>query len=323
MMEVWWPARYKSNRLFAELICSVGMSGAAMETRLLRSFLAVAELGSLTRAAERLHITQPALSRQIQQLESELGAEVFRRTGRGVELTAAGQELEVRARPLVLSLERLADDVLSSAEELRGSVRLAFPPSTGTGEAADILQTYQARHPRVALRVAFALTGSIESGLIRGDLDVGVLFGEPQNRVLRSEPLWEESLSLVGPPDAELDANRPVTLRAALERPMLLPAPRHGLRAIIQRYAVSIGGEVRVVTEIDSLQLLLEMLRRGAGYAILPARVARDAGAPALRIAPIVEPVLSRTTSVCYAADRHPSRATEAMVALLKERFGA
>lgn len=82
-----------------------------METHLLRSFLHVAELGNLSRASERLHLSQPALSRQIKQLEQSLGVELFERTGRGVRLTDAGELLERRARPLLADLEVLAAEV--------------------------------------------------------------------------------------------------------------------------------------------------------------------------------------------------------------------
>ncbi|MCA9533363.1 MAG: LysR family transcriptional regulator [Myxococcales bacterium] len=243
----------------------------------LHAFLHVAELGSQSRAAERLHVTQPALSRRLRELEASLGVALFRRTGRGVALTPAGAELRRRAAPLVGELDRLAQDLAADSGVLRGEVRLATPPSVGVELAGEVVAQMRSEHPEVKLCVSVALTGEIREGLLRGELDLGVLYHPVASAQLHTEPLFREELALVSRPSQQPGSEGvPVSLREALGLPLILPARQHGLRALLELHALRLGLVLDVVVEANSLRLLSDLVSRGLGHTLLPARAVQD-----------------------------------------------
>ncbi len=281
-----------------------------MDTHLLRSFLHVAELGNLSRASERLHLSQPALSRQIKQLESGLGVALFARTGRGVRLTQAGAILAAKARPILLQLDGLASEVSASAQEVTGNVRLAVPPSFGVGLTIDILESYRARYPKVHVEVSVALSGAVQDGLLEDRLDVGVLYPPMRSRSLESETLWTEQLDLVGAPG--LFSSVPISFAQALSYPLLLPSRPHGLRLVVEGYAAQHGGALQVELEVNSLRMLVEMLHRGLGVAFLPRRaVSAELEAGLVSAVSVHLPVLRRQTALAWSAQRPLTQATQ------------
>lgn len=292
----------------------------SLDTHRLRSFLHVVELGSLSAAARRAHLSQPALSRHVQQLEEDMGVALFERTGRGMRVTDAGALLAERARPLLTQLEQLASEVAAQAEVVTGSVSLAVPPSVGMALPADVIEVFREAHPKVALRVVVALSGAIHDALVRGSLDLGILYQPVRSPAVRTEALWRESLWCVGGP-GEFEKGSALRLRGVLAEPLILPAPRHGLRAFVEGHAARLGAGVDVPVEADSLQLLLELVRRGAGRTLLPARAfADELAAGRLSAARVTHPALERKTLLAWSAERHMSRAGRALAEVVRGR---
>lgn len=292
-----------------------------MDLRQLKSFLHVVELGSLSRAAERLAVTQPALSRQIRLLEEDLGVPLLVRTGRGVIPSEAGQRFEARIRPLVADLEAAAVEVAEEARQVSGSLVLAVPPSISAEQTADLLELYRGRYPRVAVRVVVALSGGVRDGLLKGRLDLGIIYHPATSSNLVTEDLWTERLLLVGPSSAGLGREMEVPFAKVATKPLVLPGPRHGLRAVVDAYALRQGLEVRTVVEAESLRLQLELVRRGVGFTLLPLRVvAGEVAAGHLGVANVTDPPLERTAALAWARDFRPSRAAQAMAALIREQ---
>ncbi len=290
-----------------------------MDQNLLQSFLQVAELGNMSRAAERLHLSQPALSRQIRQLENSLGVPLFERTGRGVRLTRAGEFLEVRARPLVAQLEQLASDVAARAAEVSGPLRFAVPPAFGADRIADLIEAYQSRYPRVRVQVRVALSGTIHEDLRRGALDLGVLYSPIRSRALATEPLWTEHLCAIGAPDLLMDPD-PHAFADVLEHPVLLPSSTHGLRILVEAHAARLGATIDVHTEVDALRFLVELVRRGRGVTFLPRRtVQAEVDQGTLRAVDLRDEPLERDTLLAWTTDRPRSQATQAMMELMRD----
>lgn len=166
----------------------------SVDLRHFRSFVVVAEEGHIGRAAQRLFITQPALSRQMQQLEREIGAPVFVRTAHGVELTEAGSELLTKAR---VALEA-AEDALAVGrlEAPRGTLALGLPLAGGQDRWFDLVQAYMQRYPAVEVRPRLAMTEQLQDQLVAGELD-GVL-GLAPSRIpsLTYTHVYDEPLSV-------------------------------------------------------------------------------------------------------------------------------
>ncbi len=292
-----------------------------MELKWLRAFTQVAALGQLGRAAQRLHLTQPALSRQIKQLEQALGVTLFRRTGRGMELTEAGALLQERAPPLLKSLDQVAAELSERSEAIAGPVVLAVPPSIGSGLAADMVERCRRRYPAIELRLVVALSGAVREGLLRGRYDLGLLY-EPLPRAdLEIERLWQERLWCVAHPEAGLDPQRAIRMAEVLGDSLVLPGARHGLRLLVEEQAARLELRPRVAVEVDSLRVLVELVRRGVGRTLLPRHaVATELAAGLVSIAPVIRPVLRRLTMLGWPRAVAPSPAVLAVAEVVREQ---
>ncbi|EGV32387.1 transcriptional regulator, LysR family [Thiorhodococcus drewsii AZ1] len=290
-----------------------------MDSKLLKCFLHVLDAGGLTSASERLHLTQSALSRQLKQLESDLGVALFQRTGRGLIPTETGRQLERRARPLMAELERLAADIASDRQGVTGALALAVPPSVGVAAPANLIRRYRDLYPQVRLRVVSALSGAIQDGLLRGRLDLGLVHHPLTSAGLLHETLWRERLWLVAESAAGLDPETPVPLGEALAGPLVLTGSRHGLRVLVEGQAAGLGLALDVTVEVDSLRIMLETVALGLGRTLLPYRaIEAELASGRLCAAPVISPEVERVTVLAWPADRALSRAAEAMAELIR-----
>jgi LysR family nitrogen assimilation transcriptional regulator len=295
----------------------------SLDSEALRDFIQVAELGSVSAAARQLHITQPALSRRIKLLEAELGEPLFVRTGRGVRVTEAGRLLEEQARPLVRQLDRLAERVAERRTRVAGVVRCAMPPSFGARFPADLVQNCHKLYPDVNLQVQVALSGGVHEGLADGSLDLGVVYQPIRDPSLEATELVRERLWLVGPRSARLDESSPLPFREALALPMVLPARKHGLRALVEGYAAREGRRLEVRAQVDGLHVLIELVRRGVGYSFLPHKtIAADVRARRLSATPVKRPTLRRVTALAWSSGRLRTPAVRAVADEI-ERLGS
>lgn len=277
-----------------------------MDSKHLRSFLHVSELGSLSKAADRLNLTQPALSRQIKMLEEEAGMRLLQRTGRGVALTEAGLLLEKRAQSVISELEKISSELAAIKGTIRGALCIGFPPSVGRRLAGPIIQQFHTKYPDVTLRVEQIISGSLEQKLLEGRIDLGILFDGAISPNLRTESLWKERLVIIAHSDIRLEKNRPITLEQALQLPLILPKSPHGLRDMLERQAFLNETQLNVEIEVDSLMIQLELTRRKLGCSIMPAALCQpDLLSGMLTSTEIVGPEFTRTALLAWSKD-HP-----------------
>jgi len=290
-----------------------------MDLKQLRTFLHVADLGSLSRAAKRLRLSQPALSRQIKLLEEEVGEALLSRTGRGVEITEAGEVLARRASRILSEVERLHADMSDYKGRISGEVVLGLPPSAGLAVGGPLIERYRATYADVKVRVVQMMSGNVQDALLDGRLDLGIIYeGAPAKR-LRAERLWSEELYLVGNQEAGIEKDAPVSFADVCKHPLVLSAPRHGLRQILEVQAVKDDLNLDVAVESDSLSMILELTRRGLGATVLPLVACRDdLEKGSLFAAPISTPKLERISSLAWSKDFPLSPAAAAMADMIK-----
>jgi LysR family nitrogen assimilation transcriptional regulator len=280
-----------------------------MDLRQLRTFVHVAELGSLSKAADRLRIAQPALSRQMRMLEEELKVPLFSRHGRGMVLTSSGEVLLARAVAVLKDLEAARADVAAEAGAVKGRVVLGAPPTVGDALSARLVERFVGLHPDVSIRIVSAFSGYLLDWLQRGEIDLAVVYEPEVRQNLRIEPLIAETLFLVGGPDA-IRRKRQVPFAKVLERRLVLPGPQHGLRKIVERAAQKRDRALDIVVEADSLQTMKDLVERGIGWTILPlGPVHREISEGRLTAAQITAPQLTRTLVIAQALGRQTSRA--------------
>ncbi|MFT4150281.1 MAG: LysR substrate-binding domain-containing protein [Paracoccaceae bacterium] len=280
-----------------------------MDISQLRTVLNVAELGSLSRAAERMRIAQPALSRQLRLLEEELGARLFDRHGRGMIPTEAGQEVLRHAQRVMVELEEIRGAVSGADAALHGHVSIGLPPTVADLLSVPLVQAIADRHPESTIRIVSAYSAFLLDWLHRGDIDLAILFEARPSRALMTRPLVEEVLYLIGPPGSDLRADRPVPFRALQDRRLLLPSLGNGLRTIIETCARETGIALDVRIEADSYSTLKDLVRGGHGLTILPlAPIHAEIAAGRLTHAPLADPVPRRRLMLTTPVSRPVSR---------------
>ena len=280
-----------------------------MDVPQLRTILQVAELGSLSKAADRLRIAQPALSRQVRLLEEELGIRLFDRHGRGMVVTEAGKEVLRHAQRIMQELDEIRATVADEDAPLRGQVSIGMPPTVSDILSVPLVSAFQVRHPEARLRIVSAYTGYLLDWLHRGELDVAIMYETRPVRSLRMEPLLEEVLFLIGPPDSGLRPDLPVSFAQVAALKLFLPSLGHGLRTILEQSAQIAGCRLEVPVEADNYSTLKNLVESGHGYTILPlAPIHRDVLAGRLVYAPIEGPTPSRRLMLTYPTDRATPR---------------
>lgn len=276
-----------------------------MEISQLRTLIHVAELGSLSKAADRLHIAQPALSRQIRLLEEELGARLFDRHGRGMILTDQGQDVLRHALRVMAELEEIRASVSDEDAPLRGHVSVGMPPTVSDILAEPLVAAFRETHPEATLRIVSAYSAYLLDWMHRGEVDAAILYDPRSARTLRVQPLLEEVLFLIGPPGAGLSQDVPVDFGDLEDERLLLPSEGHGLRTILDRCAGERGFALRVPVEADSYSTLKQLVQAGQGSTILPrAPIHRDLVLGQLCAAPLQNPVPTRRLILAWPTDR-------------------
>lgn len=276
-----------------------------MEFRQIQYFVCLYEEGSVTRAARRLNIVQPALSMQIAKLEEEVGQPLFLRSRQGMEPTPEGRQMYRLFLPVLGDFARAREQVMQSDAELSGEVRVGMIATISQGVLVDAMLEFSAAHPKVHLALTDGYSGGLIDAVAEGRL-IAAIINKPRRPLsLTTEPIVDEEMLLVtGPRHAPLAEELPFRSLAALK--LVLPTRQHGLRGIIESFAQAEDVDLAPSVEIDSIGAILRAVAEG-DYATLLPRIA-VAGQPegsGLRIHRVVAPSLSRQI-VCVTHPRRP-----------------
>lgn len=248
-----------------------------MELRQLRYFTAVAEELSYSRAAARIHISQPSLSRQVAALEGEIGVALLDRDKHRVSLTAAGQAYLERARELLVGLDQAADLARRTAQGQVGRLALGFGGSAAYTLMPAVLRRFRARYPEVEVTLQqLPLTAQLDA-LREGRVDVGFLLLPVDDPAVRTERLMRDRLVAAVPSDHALARRREVALRS-LSDEAFVAFPREGglgYRDRMVELCLKAGFTPRIVREAAPLESIVGFVASGAGIALLPAMAQR------------------------------------------------
>ena len=285
-----------------------------MNLEQLRAFVEVAELGNFTRAAERLHLAQPSLSRQITTLEQDLGAALFHRARRGSTLTTAGESLLPLARRMLADADSVRRELAELAGLQRGRVRLGATPTLCISLVAEVFAAFHAAHPAIELHVSEHGSRRLLDELAGGALDLALITtsGAASADRFTVTPLLVEELVVISssgaPPITDRDA---ITLSDVAALPQVVFSPAYDLRATTDAAFRAAGLTPAAIVEGAEMDAVLRFVERGLGVAIVPAMVLVER--PGLRSVRLVEPTLTRTISIARPADIAPTAAVEVM----------
>ncbi len=285
-----------------------------MDIKQLKTFICVAESGSLSRASDRLRVVQPALSRQIKLLEHELGIELFIRYARGMRLTDAGEEFLSRVSGLVRQIEQAVDDMRSSRTQVKGKVVLGMMPTVASVFAVKLLRRVQHDFPGITLHLVEGYSVHLVEWLQREQVDVSFLYGPSSDLHLRSKEILYDDIVLISPPGQPPKTGRSITLKKALDLSYTLPSWPYGVRLILNLAAKKVGLELRPVYQVDSFQIIKSMVKNGICHAFMPiSSVLEEQQNGTLDIRNITSPVLKRQLILGMSPERS-NRATESVI---------
>ncbi|MDP1582164.1 MAG: LysR family transcriptional regulator [Bradyrhizobium sp.] len=233
----------------------------------LRYFVETARLRSISRAAASLGVVQPALTRRIQLLEERLGVPLLLRHRRGVEPTEAGLLVLERAELILRMTQQLENEIRFLGVEPAGPVALGFPPSMGILIVGKLLSQCSARYPRIKLMLQEDYSPAVRASLLAGRLDIGIMSCEAQHPDLICQPLFSESMWLIGRQSDWRFPQGQVHSRALDKLPLLIGS---FMRTLLEKHLAKSGVELTVVAEADSLSLAREAVRAGAGFFVGP-----------------------------------------------------
>ncbi|MGW2118477.1 LysR family transcriptional regulator [Streptomyces zhihengii] len=267
-----------------------------MDVKQLKALITVAEVGSVTRAAELLHLVQPAVTRQIRTLEEELGVSLFQRTRQGMRPTEAGEIMIDRARRALSELERARAEVQPSPGDVTGIVTVGLLESTSDLLAEPLVSALGTAHPGVELRLMTGYSGHLQQWLDDGDLDLSLLYNLDSTPSLNVRPLVRERLWAVAPASAGLSADRPVAFSDVAAHPLVMPAAGHALRTLIDAAAARAATATNVSVQTNAMRVQKRLVLAGHGWTILPGvGIAEDVARGELSAAPLHEPDVWRS----------------------------
>ena len=231
-----------------------------MELLLLRSFLAVAESGGVTAAATRLHITQPALSRRLQQLEQQPGARLLDRGRKGARLTALGRLVQREGRVIVARYELLQEQVRACQELRSGVVSIGGGATAVSFVLPDAIAQFQAAHPSVRFRLKEAGSSEVADDVRAGQLEVGLATLPVQDRELEVRPLMTDLIVLVARSDHPLARAGPIRARELDSQSLVGFMGGTAIRQIFDTALRDVGVAMNVVMELRSIPAILRMV---------------------------------------------------------------
>jgi len=286
-----------------------------MDLRQLRYFVAIAEEGSLSAAAQRVNVAQPSLSQHIIGVEKDLGVTLFNRSPRGMTLTQSGEILLAHARDILGAMDTAVEAVKQSGSEPQGDVTFGLPSSIAMVLSVPLAETVRLELPKVKFRAIDAMSGFIKTWLEDQSIDVGMLYDLHSVRHMNHIELMTEELHFFSAPDAWPFSSRvgsPVKVSDIPKAELVLPSPHHGLRSMIDRFMKSQGVTLNVVTEMDGLGQIKTLVARGSGHTILAPAAAIDfVERGDLIMAPIIEPKLIRPVYLVRNPAKSMSRANQ------------
>ena len=271
-----------------------------MDTQALTAFLAVAESGSFSTAAERLFLTQPAVSKRIAQLEQQLGTRLFDRVGRRIRLTEAGEALLPRARQVLLDLEDMGRAISNLTGTVSGTLRIGTSHHIGLHRLPPVLRRFSREYPDVKLDIHFIDSEEAWEAVLHGDLEMGVVTLPPQpDPRLHSQAVWQDPLVFMA---ARLHR---VTLKTLTGYSAILPSPVTFTRRIVESLFEEQALTLNISMSTNYLETIHMMVSIGLGWSVLPetmlddsvVRLNVDTALPVRRLGVVTHPGRSRSNA--------------------------
>ena len=285
-----------------------------MDLATLNAFIAIAELGSFSEAAERLHLTQPAVSKRIASLEQQLSVRLFDRLGREVSLTEAGRALLPRAYQILNVLDDTRRALTNLNGEISGRLTLATSHHIGLHRLPPLLRAFTRAHPQVALDIQFLDSEVAYEEVLHGRAELAVITLAPETREpVHAVAVWDDPLDFVAAPEHPLARSQVISLADVAHHPAVFPGGNTFTHHIVRRLFEAQGLTPNIAMSTNYLETIKMMVSIGLAWSVLPRTMLDD------QVASIALPgiQLSRQLGYIVHTERTLSNAARAFMSLL------
>lgn len=289
-----------------------------MELRNIRYFIAVAETKSLTAAASKLYVAQPALSQSIKHLEQELGSKLFIRSRKGMSLSDSGRVFLDHAYGLIKQLEAACASVIDIKENPSGVVCIAMPASVSSIITAPLYRRLTQEYPNIVLQHDEGLVGNLRRSFDAGNLDLMIDTAPERLDTVHADTLYREELYLVSKYQGEY--NNTIKFKQLDQYPLFTLNAKHGMGRVIDQYQHQYAIQLNRLPHQIGLHAVIQLACSGLGHVILPwSAIHQQAADKALRAQRIISPELHRAVSILTPASKPRTHACNKVIQLIKE----
>ncbi len=288
-----------------------------MDLANLNAFIAIAELGSFSEAAERLHLTQPAVSKRIASLEQQLGVRLFDRLGREIGLTEAGRALLPRAYQILNVLDDTRRALTNLSGEVSGRLTLATSHHIGLHRLPPLLRSFTRQYPKVALDIQFLDSEVAYEEVLHGRAELAVITLAPETREpVHAVPVWDDPLDFVAAPEHALARSSHISLADIARHPAVFPGGNTFTHHIVQGLFEAQGLTPNIAMSTNYLETIKMMVSIGLAWSVLPRTMLDD------QVARLPLPGIQLTRQLGYIShtERTLSNAARAFMTLLDSR---
>ena len=290
------------------------------ELRHIRAFLKIAETRNFTRAANDLHVSQSALTVQVQQLEESLGVRLFDRNKRGVTLTAAGKDVFGPLQRLFNDAQTIVEHARDLSSASTGFVSIAALPTVCAGPLPELVRSFLESHPGIRVQISDVIAERVREAVLKREVDFGIGTLHGRDAELRATPLFQDRLVVFAPPGHPLSEKRAVTLREASAHGLILPGRASSVREAVEAIAHRERLLLDIRYETNFMPTALAFVRANLGIAILP-ETAAGTDTSDIVIVPFNNRFSNRQIELLQRRDATLSPASESLVRHLLQKL--
>jgi DNA-binding transcriptional LysR family regulator len=291
-----------------------------LDTLGVQAFVSIAAHASFQRAADELHISQTAVTRRLQNLESHLGIRLIERTTRNVAPTAIGNDFLPQARRLMGELSNALTEIVESGKARRGDVSIACVPTAGIQFLPRIIQEYSASYPNNRITILDQSSAAVVDAVVRREAELGINVAQTHHPELTSTRLLTDQFALVCRDDHPLARKKTVAWKQLAPHPLIFAGEANANRSVLDQALRNSKVKLQLFYEVQRSSTALGLVAEGVAIAVVP-RLAMQKGAyPRLRAVGLVDPIISRSLVLVTRKFIDLSPAAQALCEMIKRR---
>ncbi len=294
-----------------------------LDTLGVQAFISIADQASFQRAADELHISQTAITRRLQNLETHLGVKLIERTTRSVALTATGSDFLPQARRLMGELSNALVEIFESGKARRGDVCIACVPTAGIQFLPRIIQEYSDSFPENRITILDHASAAVADAVLRREAELGINVAQTHHPDLTSSRLLTDQFTLICRDDHALASKKSLAWKQLAPYPLIFAGEANANRNVLDQALGSSKVKLRLFYEVQRSSTALGLVGEGVGIAVVPRLAVQQGAYPRLRMIPLVDPIISRSLVLVTRKTAQLSPAARALHELIKRRASA